>query len=508
MVAAAGIWTGSPDQIARAIARENPGRVPWGARIGSLLRPAITCSANTTVQQAAALMARERSSSLLVPADGGWSVLTEHLLSAGVLAKGRSPRTPVGEVAERPAAALPSDRSAGDALVFMLEAGIHHLSVVDADRRVLGVVYDADLAGLAFRSPLALRTAIESAEDAATVARAGRDVPNALWTMVEAGVDPVEVSRMVTLIIESMTRRFADLAINRLGAPPVPWAWLSLGSTARREQGIVTDQDHALAFDPQGRPFEEVDGYFLDLAVAVTSGLEEAGIPRCKAKVVAEERSLRRPLEHWVIAFNDWMDQPRLAAGRQASILFDYRRSAGPLEAERTFAEVIGSSPHRPQFLRQMARQAVDVRPPARVDGRLVDVKDDGLTPIVNLARSYALECGVGQPRTLERLDLAAARGRIDDETREGLTEAFRLLWQIRLEHHAACVRDGRAPNDSIDPLTLGPLTRVELAEAFRFVRRAQRSVRREHHLQLRPRPGAFRFPHATSAESGRRPDG
>ena len=344
MVAAAEIWTGSPDQMARAIARETPGRVPWGARIGSLLRPAITCSASTTVQQAAAIMARERSSSLLVPAEGGWSVLTEHLLSAGVLAKGRSPRTPLGEVAERPAAALPSDRGAGEALAFMLEAGIHHASVVDADRRVLGVIYDADLAGLAFRSPLALRTTIESAEDAATVARAGRDIPNALWAMVEAGVDPVEVSRMVTLVIESMTRRFAELAIDRLGAPPVPWAWLSLGSTARREQGIVTDQDHALAFDPQGRPFEEVDGYFLDLAVAVTSGLEEAGIPRCKAKVVAEERSLRRPLEHWVIAFNDWMDEPRLAAGRQASILFDYRRSAGPLEAERTFAEVIGSS--------------------------------------------------------------------------------------------------------------------------------------------------------------------
>ena len=113
-------------------------------------------------------------------------------------------------------------------------------------------------------------------------------------------------------------------------------------------------------------------------------------------------------------------------------------------------------------------------------------MKDDGLTPIVNLARSYALECGVGQPRTLERLELAAARGRIDDETWEGLTEAFRLLWRIRLEHHAACVREGRAPNDSIDPRTLGPLTRVELAEAFRFVRRAQRSARREHRLPMR----------------------
>jgi CBS domain-containing protein len=291
---------------------------------------------------------------------------------------------------------------------------------------------------------------------------------------------------MVTLVIEAMTRRFLDLAIEGLGSPPVPWAWLSLGSAARREQAIVTDQDHALAFDPQGRPLEAVDRYFFDLAMAVTSGLEDAGIPKCKAKVVAEERPLRRPLQHWVVAFNAWMDEPRLAAGRQASILFDYRRSAGSLEAEHTFAQVIGSSPRRPRFLRRMAKQAVEARPPARIDGRPIDVKAAGLTPIVNLARSYALECGLGEARTLERLDLAAAAGRIDDETRQGLTEAFRLLWRIRLEHQAACVRAGDGPDDMVDPRTLGPLTRVELAEAFRLVRRAQRSLRRHHRLPVR----------------------
>ena len=327
-------------------------------------------------------------------------------------------------------AALPSDRACGDALVFMLESGLRHVPIVDADRRVLGVVSDADLAGLRFRSPLSLRTTIESAEDEATVAAAGRQLPNVVWAMVEAGVDAVEASRMVTLVIEAMARRLLDLAVERLGPPPVPWAWLSLGSAARREQAIVTDQDHALAFDPEGQPLEEVDHYFFDLAVAVTSGLEQAGIPRCKAKVVAEERSLRRPLEHWVIAFNDWMDDPRLGAGRQASILFDYRRSAGPLEAEDSFARVIGSSPDRPRFLRRLAKQAVEARPPGRVDDRAINVKDEGLTPIVNLARSYALESGVTEARTLDRLDLAMRHGRIDEETRAGLTEAFRLCWR------------------------------------------------------------------------------
>ena len=459
------------------------GRSPWSARVGALLRPPINCSASTTVEQAAALMARECTRSLLVRHERGWRVLTQEELSSRILATGRSPKTPVGDVVVPLTASLPSDRLAGDALIFMLESGLRDVPIVDADRRVLGVVSDADLAGLTFRSALSLRTTIESAKDAATVATAGRTLPNATWAMVEAGVDAVEASRIVTLLVEAMARRFLDLAIERLGHPPVPWAWLSLGSAARREQGIVTDQDHAIAFEPEGQPLEKVDHYFFDLAVAVTSGLEEAGIPKCKAKVVAEEQSLRRPLEHWVIAFNDWMDDPKMGAGRQASILFDFRRSAGPLEAEGSFARVIGSSPDRPHFLRRLAKQAVETRPPGRVDGRAIDVKHAGLTPIVNLARSYAMESGVTEARTLDRLDLAMNHGRIDEETRAGLSEAFRLCWRIRMERHAACVGDGGVPDDIIDPDTLGPLTRVELKEAFRFVRGAQRRLRRDHRL-------------------------
>ena len=109
-----------------------------------------------------------------------------------------------------------------------------------------------------------------------------------------------------------------------------------------------------------------------------------------------------------------------------------------------------------------------------------------GLTPIVNLARSYALECGVSEPGTIERLQLVAARGRIDDETYQGVIEAFRLMWRIRLEHHAACVLEGRAADDT--SAALEPLTRAELREAFRFVRRAQRSLRRHHGLRGRDR--------------------
>ena len=130
---------------------------------------------------------------------------------------GKSPQSPVGDIVAPVTPSLPSDRLAGDALIFMLESGLRHVPIVDAERRVLGVVSDADLAGVTFRLALNLRTTIESAKDAATVAAAGWQLPNAVWAMVEAGVDAVEASRIVTLIVAAMARRFLDLAIERLG---------------------------------------------------------------------------------------------------------------------------------------------------------------------------------------------------------------------------------------------------------------------------------------------------
>jgi signal-transduction protein with cAMP-binding, CBS, and nucleotidyltransferase domain len=66
------------------------------------------------------------------------------------------------------------------------------------------------------------------------------------------------------------------------------------------------------------------------------------------------------------------------------------------------------------------------------------------------------------------------AAGRLSQEAGTGLEEAFRLLWRIRLDRHAACVRAGIAPDERIDPRTLGPLVRQALKEAFRLIDRAQ----------------------------------
>jgi CBS domain-containing protein len=325
---------------------------------------------------------------------------------------------------------------------------------------------------------------IESAADGEPIAQAAGPLPDVVRAIMDRRIEAVDVARLMALAVDSLTRRQIELAVEQLGRPPVPWAWLALGSEARLEQGIVTDQDHAIAFDPVDAPLEEVDRYFSALAAAVTRGLETAGIPRCRADVVAVNPSLRRPIAHWVVAFEEWMKRPGPGAGRQGSILFDLRRVAGPLETERTLGVLIGSARRYPELIRWLARVGLDTAPPpTRRGSRTFDVKREGLTPLVNVARIFALESGVTSASTLERLQLANDHGRIDGKTRDALVAAFRLLWRIRMTRHAACIAQGRVPDDQIEPRTLDSGTLAGLKEAFRTIRRARLMLRRDHRL-------------------------
>ena len=147
--------------------------------------------------------------------------------------------------------------------------------------------------------------------------------------------------------------------------------------------------------------------------------------------------------------------------------------------------EVIRRSAKEDQFIRQLAKLAVEARPPVGLlkdavvhprgkSADAFDVKQGGIAPITNLARVLSVESGFTENRTLRRLRAAAGAGRLEQETLEGLEEAFDLLWQIRVERQTRAVEEGAMPDDSVRPEWLGPLTRQALREAFQLIDRAQ----------------------------------
>ena len=180
----------------------------------------------------------------------------------------------------------------------------------------------------------------------------------------------------------------------------------------------------------------------------------------------------------WKRVFSAFLEGDDVKLVLNASVCFDYRQAAGRLYVTQALTDLMREAPAHPPFMQCLARLGSGYRPPVsgfrqKLD-RLVDIKKGGLLPIQNLARYHALARGITIQATLDRL---AAVCEVDAEGAEcdrTLREAYLTIKQLQLEHHAAAVREGRTPDNTIDTDALRPLTRANLQEALRAVAAAQ----------------------------------
>ena len=226
-----------------------------------------------------------------------------------------------------------------------------------------------------------------------------------------------------------------------LGPPPCPYALLVLGSGARRESTLRTDQDHALVVADDAPP--EADNWFAALAEHLAATLEQCGLVRCPGDIMATNPARRVPLGAWQEQFIRWIEEPEEDAVLAAATYFDFRQLHGELEAEAPLRRVIGQAAGNRRFLGRLAVAALWRRPPLgflhhlRGDhqGR-IDLKAHGTAPIVDLARLLALEVGSPEVATTARLKAAAEHGTAGTAAAD-LAAAFEYLQQLRLRHQA-----------------------------------------------------------------------
>ena len=455
--------------------------------VGELIaRPPLFCAGSDPIRAAAALMTEKEASAILVRDGDALRILTDATLRARVVAADLGADAAAASIAT-PALEVGADRIAVDAVVEMLDAGADHLVVVDPARRVLGILSAADLVGLETRSPFAMRHALLRAEDEDELVRAAAKLQPFFLALLDANVAPAGVGRILSLQIDSISQRLIDLAIARLGTPPVPWAWLTLGSVARREFTLGSDQENAVAYAPGGDE-PASDRYFAALGEAVTRGLVRCGVHPDPNEVVAGNPLWRMSEPRWVGVFRECLESPDRSHLMRANVAFDFRHAAGALNVVPPLVSVLREAKAHPDFLRRFARAATDFKPPLGFRGALVtsatdtegkglDLKVGGTIPITNLARFHALSNGVTISSTHDRLVAVEEMGVLDAETASALREAFEIVTRIRLAHHAERINAGFPPDNVIEPGGLSPLTRAQLREAFRVVAHAQKRL-------------------------------
>jgi len=454
-------------------------------RIGNLITaPPVLCRPERTIREAASLMSAERVSGLFVSEAGGLGIVTDTDFRQKVVAGGVSPEAPITTIMTRPLLTVRADRFAVDAALDMFYAGVRHLAVTDSRDAVVGLVSAKDLLALAYWSPFALRAAIFNATSEAALDAATKELPQLFVTLVQAGLKAPDIGRVLALNSDAVTTRLIDFAMSRHGPAPCAWAWLALGSIARRELTLASDQDNALAYADPADP--EADAYFERMAQDVNAGLVRAGLAADISGVVAGNRLWRMSESQWVQTFRDCLTSPDRSHLVRAAVAFDFRHVAGGLEVAPPLVAVLRNARAYPAFLAQLARTATDA-PPAlphrffasRWQRQEIDLKKGGAVPIANLARYHALANGITISATLDRLVAAEGLGAISKETAQSLREAFEVIYQVRLDHQAEQVGAGLKPDNIIRPEELQPASRAELREAFNAIGRAQQPLYR-----------------------------
>ena len=209
-----------------------------------------------------------------------------------------------------PAKTFAPESLAVDAMIDMLDAGIHHLPIVDPAGTPLGVVTATDLMYLESRTPFALRRSIAHAAS--------------VDELVEAAAPPAADDREPHPGGRLAARRgpghrapvrhrddAPDRAHHRRARPAARARGRGSrsASTARREATLASDQDNALAYADPGGP--EVDAYFADVAGEVNVALARCGFGADNAEVLARNRVWRLSQSEWVRVFHDCLEKPR-----------------------------------------------------------------------------------------------------------------------------------------------------------------------------------------------------
>ena len=442
----------------------------------------VLCEMNIPVNRAAKLMTRRRTSCLAVTSGEDGAVVglvTDYDLRERVLAAGLSPDQPVYNIMSSPVVSLPETAPVYEAILTMQQRDVDHLGVRGTTGQIVNIVRSADLVQFHQYSSAVITSEIQRAQTIDEIVDARARLPRLVKTLLDSGARPRNINRVMTRMSDVIVERLLDFAMAELGPAPCRFCFLALGSEGRAEQTLVTDQDSALVIEDNPEAGEAaVAEYFERLAELVTSWLDRIGYDYCRGGVMVSNRRWRQPLKVWKHYFRDWITGSTPEDLLKFNIFFDFRCVGGDRELLRELRGAINSiMDDHPPFLLHFAQNALLYKPPVGLLGKIIvdsggqkpntiNIKD-AMLGVVNFARLYGLQHRIDETNTLDRLRKLYELQVLRKSFYEEAADAYAFLMQLRLNHQAAALVDGREADNAIDPKSLNQMQETMLRQAF-----------------------------------------
>ena len=415
--------------------------------------------------------------------DGELGIFTDRDLRTRVVAAGVAIDVPITQVMSAPARRVTADLTAETVLMEMLERGVRHMPVVTSRGEVVGVLEEVDLLAASARQSFILRRSIGLAGDAQELQEVGRRVTGVSVDLFRNGTKASATSAILSVVTDSLVRKALELSLTEAGDTVDGFAWLTLGSVARREAMPSSDVDSALSWKDD---LSSAGDQLRAIAVRTHEILGGCGLPSDRNGAVAYKPLFSRSRSEWFAAAEGWLEDPLRGRGlMMSSLLIDGRVVWGdtalhtvPAAYRRMRAEHPGALRLQRLFALSERARTRSLRDVLSRRGGTFDLKSHAVTPIVNLARWGGLTADVTSASTPARLRAAAQAEAISDRDAETLRDVFVMLQRLRMAHQVDQIAAGHTPGDVITMSHLSPLNRSLLNDGLREIAAVQRRVR------------------------------
>ncbi len=451
----------------------------------TFLRPAHFVDAGTDILSVVRRFQSQRTSTVLVrdnsvqPARLG--IFTATGLQRALLDGRALDQVAVGELANFSLITVRPSDQVGEAMASLLRHRVHRLVVTEGDD-VLGVLEALDLFSFLSNHSHMITVQIENADDLATLTQAASKITRMMSLMFRSGTRVLLIARLVQELNARLFERAwqliapADLVRNS--------CLFVMGSEGRGEQLLKTDQDNALILRDGYTPPNDLD----DICQRFSQALADFGYPLCPGGIMLSNPHWRKAVSEFGQMTREWLLLPDPDSLMNLAIFMDAHAVCGDAQLlEQLRAGIMMLATDNDAML---ARFAAAIEAFGNSQGwwnrllglgdaaNILNLKKEGIFPLVHGVRSMALEKHLSATSTIDRIAALVAQGALGAEMGSELSESLQFLMGLRLKAGLSELETGRAVSGGVELAKLSSLDRDLLKDALGVVKRFKAVLR------------------------------
>ena len=405
---------------------------------------------NTIIKEVAQLMAEMKINN---------AIICENKLPVGIvtdkdmtskIATGRFPITDTADaIMSWPVITVTENISLAEAQLLMLKNNVTHLCVTldGSDKtEVKGVITEHDLILAQANNPGVLIKEIKRSQTASELKQIRLRLADIIQSSIQKNIPLTHISNIASEVNFAILKRAVEQSILELGSPPARFAWFSIGSQARKEQLLLTDQDSYLVFeDVSPERFRDIKDYFLKLAQKTTLKLEKVGYALCPNGHMGSNVLWCKSLTDWLKQYDNWMKNPGDKNNELSSTFFDYEIIFGDQRIEDAINTIVFENTINNTLLYDfLGNDALRKNAPLSFFKKFnveeegvykdkFDIKTRALLPLIDGARLFTLSFGIkGINNTYIRFKQLAITDPKNSEIYLDCADAFLTLTKFR----------------------------------------------------------------------------